>query len=471
MKKGDILNLKIEDVTFGSEGLARSSGKVVFVPGTLPGEEVEARIVKKKRDYIQAKVISFQKKSVNRQEAPCEHYPVCGGCKWQDVNYSFQLELKHRIVSETLRRIGGFENIPILPPLSAPEIFGYRNKMEFSFSAHRWILPEEPEPTIKSKDFTLGLHVPGRYDKVLDIDKCWLQSDFGNTILQSVKEFAQSSKKPCWHSYNHEGFWRYLVIREGKSTRQKMVNIVTFDHDVHLMNDLADHLLHVVPDLKSLVNNVTQSKGGSAFGEKEYILSGSSIIEEKIGDFIFEISANSFFQTNTKQAENLYKKTLEFAELSSKEIVFDLYSGTGTISIFLSQFAKKVIGIEVIESAVINAKQNAKRNKIENCDFILADIREEFRDVQSLIEKYGKPNVLIIDPPRAGIHPKSLKGILTLNPERIVYVSCNPSTFARDVKILCEDKYDLIQVQSVDMFPHTYHVELVGQIKKGNMSI
>lgn len=465
MKKGDILQLKIDSVTYGSEGIAREDGRIIFVDRTLPSEEVEVAIVKKRRDYAVAKIVSFQKTSKQRIEAQCTHFGTCGGCKWQDVNYDYQLELKQQIVQDTMQRLGGFSDVQINPIIPSPEVFCYRNKMEFSFASHRWILPGESDTLLKPKDFSLGFHIPKRYDKVLDIDKCWLQSDWKNSVLNEAKDSAIDSGFPPWDSKTHSGFWRYLVLKEGKNTGQKMVNIVTFEHKPGLMKSFSEKLLSVIPDLTSIVNNVKESTGGSAFGEKEYLLHGSSTIEERIGDCVFEISANSFFQTNTRQAENLFKITRDFASLTEESIVYDLYAGTGTISIFLSPYAKKVVGIELVESAVENAQDNAVKNKVTNCEFVLGDMKDILGDVASFSTQHGKPDVIIVDPPRVGMHPKSVSAILALQPTRIVYVSCNPTTFARDASLLCNSDYSLIQIQPVDMFPHTYHIELVGQFE------
>ncbi len=465
MKRGDILHLKIESVTYGSEGIARENGRVIFVDRTLPGEEVEVSIVKKRKDYAIARIVAIHKTSKQRIKAPCTHFGVCGGCKWQDVNYSYQLELKQQIVTEVLQRTGGFNEVLIHPIKPSPEIFFYRNKMEFSFSSHRWILSEETDPLLKPRDYSLGLHIPGRYDKVLDIDECWLQSEFSNRVLILVKKFAKNSGLPVWDTKSHSGFWRYLILREGKNTGQKMVNIVTREYHPEVMEQLTSMLVQDFPDLNSIVNNVKESTGGSAFGEKEYLLAGRQIIEDKIGDCLFEISANSFFQTNTKQAENLFQIIQDFAKLSKHSVVYDLYAGTGTISIFLASQVKKMIGVEVIESAVLNAKENALKNNVSNCYFILGDVKDIFGNSSGILSKYGNPDVVIIDPPRAGIHPKSISAISSLSPPRIVYVSCNPTTFARDARLLCDSGYSLKQVQPVDMFPHTYHIELVGQFE------
>ncbi|HDL17612.1 MAG TPA: 23S rRNA (uracil(1939)-C(5))-methyltransferase RlmD, partial [Bacteroidetes bacterium] len=249
-------------------------------------------------------------------------------------------------------------------------------------------------------------------------------------------------------------------------TGETMVNIVTFDHNAPLLQRLARALLEQLPELTGVVNNVTKSKGGSAFGEEEYLLAGKPVIREKIGDHVFEISANSFFQTNPGQAERLYQKALQFAGLTGEEIVYDLYAGTGTISLFLSDYTRCVVGVEVIESAVKDARNNAEKNGVNNCTFVLSDVRDEFREIKTITNNYGQPDVLVLDPPRAGVHPKSLQGILELQPERIIYISCNPATFARDAQVLCQNKYKLQQVQPVDMFPHTYHVELIAKLER-----
>jgi 23S rRNA (uracil1939-C5)-methyltransferase len=465
MKKGDLLQLKIDDVAYGAEGIARENGRVIFVERALPGEEVTARIVKKRRDFARARPVSHIQLSPHRVEAPCSHIAYCGGCKWQDVDYLYQLELKHHIVAESLGRTGGFPDVTVHPVVPSPEILAYRNKMEFSFAANRWILPEEEDPLAKPRNYALGFHIPGRFDKILDIDRCWLQSDWANGVLELVKQFALDSGQPAWDTRKHTGFWRYLVLREGKKTDQRMVNIVTYDHKPGLMKELTGRLLADFPELTGIVNNVTSSSGGSAFGEKEYPLAGSQTIDEKLGDYLFEISANSFFQTNTLQAEKLFQIVIDYAHLAKSETVFDLYSGTGAISILVSKHASKVIGFEAIPGAVENAKRNAARNQVNNCQFILEDLKDTFRGVKDPVNRFGEPEVVIVDPPRAGMHPKTVAGLSSLRPGRIVYVSCNPTTFARDVKMLCDSEYTLIQVQPVDMFPHTYHIELVAQLE------
>ena len=466
MKKGEILDIRIEQVAFGSEGIGRVDGQVVFVPGVLPGERVRVRVVQKRRDYLRARVEEWLETSPHRVQAPCAHFGVCGGCKWQDVDYSYQLELKRDIVSETLTRLGGFEGVPVHSTLPSPEIYGYRNKMEFSFSAQRWILPDEPDPLPKPRNFALGFHIPGRFDKVLDIDRCWLQSEPANSVLTAVKMFARESGLPAWDTRTREGFWRFLVIREGKHTGQMMVNVVTYDHRKELMQRLAERILGENPDITSLVNNVTTSPGGSAFGEQEFLIHGAPVIEEKLGGLVFEISANSFFQTNTLQAERLYAKVLEFSRLTGGEVVYDLYSGTGTISLFLAGRAGRVVGIEVVPSAIADAKRNARRNGIENCHFVAGDIAKEMKQAREIRSRHGRPDVVVVDPPRAGIHPRGIRGILELAPARIVYVSCNPATFARDARALVEGGYALRQVQPVDMFPHTSHIELVAELER-----
>lgn len=462
MKNGDVIQVDVDDVAYGSQGVGRLDGRVVFVEGALPGECVDARVFKKKRDFAMARATSWYTKSPHRAIAPCKHFGTCGGCKWQNAEYEYQLELKQRIAAETIRRLGEFSGVPVHPTIPSPDKFAYRNKMEFSFSTKRWILPEEMDEPAKPVDFSLGLHVPGRFDKVLDIDKCLLQNDFCNEVLEIVKRFATESELPPWDTRSRSGFWRYLVMRIGKNTDQTMINIVTYEHNHDLMLDLKRRLLDSFPGITSFVNNVTTSSGGSAFGEVEYLLHGLSTIDEKLDNFVFSISANSFFQTNTAQALNLFTTAKEYSGISGNEIVFDLYSGAGVISILLSPFAKSVVGIELNPSAIKNARSNAILNKTSNCHFVQADLK----DIGSEIgQEFGLPDIVVVDPPRAGLHPKAIQGILNMKPGRIVYVSCNPATFARDAKLICETDYQLIQVQPVDMFPHTYHIELVAQFE------
>lgn len=465
LKKGSELILKIESLAFGGKGVARVNDFVVFVANTLPKDIVLAKISHKKNSYAEAKCLQTLEESPLRIKPRCEYLPYCGGCQWQSLNYSSQLHYKRQQVVDSLERIGGFREINIAETIASEMLYSYRNKMEFSFSDRRWLLPNESCLDEKSTNFALGLHGPNQYAKVVDIDRCYLQSELSNAILREVKEFAQRSGFPPYSNKTHSGFWRFLVIREGKNTGEIMVNLVTSWENPQLMESLAITLIAKYPQIKSIVNNINSSRASVAFGEKERIIYGSDTILEKIGDFTFEISANSFFQTNTKQAERLYQKILEFADLKGDEIVYDLYCGIGTIAIFISKYVRKVVGIEIIEDAVRNAHRNCIRNGVKNCHFVLGDVKEELSNIEKLVIKFGRPHTVIVDPPRGGMHPKSVKELIKLAPNRIIYVSCNPTTMARDLKEFCEQRYKLQLVQPVDMFPHTAHIESITLLK------
>jgi len=464
VRRGEEIVLKIEDVAYGGLGVARVDGVVVFVEKGLPGQTVRARVVKKKSDYLTARILEVLEPADYEIPPQCSHFGVCGGCKWQNVTYEKQLEFKQKIVQDSLQRIGGFYGLSVQPTRPSPDVFFYRNKMEFSFSDRRWLLSNQ-EQEEKPKDFALGLHVPRRYDKIVDIDACYLQSEESNALLNLVKEFAMTSGLSPWSTADHTGFWRHLVIREGKHTGQRMVNVVTSEKDEAVMARLSGRILESKISISSFVNNINRSKGSTAFGEEEWTVWGEPLIREKLGDYDFEISANSFFQTNTRQAERLYDTVIELADFSGEEIVYDLYSGTGTISIYISKLVRKVLGIEVIEAAVQDARRNKALNQVENVEFVLGDVKDEMKRMEELVDVVGRPDVLIVDPPRAGLHPKSVQAIQKLAPEKMVYVSCNPTTLARDLAEW-KNRYTLRQVQPVDMFPHTYHIETVVLLER-----
>ncbi len=464
MRKGEEIVLKIEDVAYGGLGVARVDGVVVFVENGLPGQTVRARILKKKSDYLTARILEVQEHADYEVPPRCTHFGVCGGCKWQNVAYEKQLAFKQKIVRDSLQRIGGIYDIPVQPTLPSPDVFFYRNKMEFSFSDRRWLLSNQ-EQDDKPKDFALGLHVPRRYDKIVDIDACYLQSSESNGLLNLVKKFAWESGEKPWSTASHTGFWRHVVIREGKNTGQRMVNVVTSEKDEEMMAGLAEIILENEIPISGFVNNINRSKGSTAFGEEEWTVWGNRVIEEKLGSYRFKISANSFFQTNTHQAERLYDTVIDLVGFKGNEIVYDLYSGTGTISIYISKLVGKVLGIEVIEAAVQDARRNKTLNQVENVEFVLGDVKDEMKQIEELMNVVGRPDVLIIDPPRAGLHPKSVQSILNLAPKKIVYVSCNPTTLARDLAEW-KSRYELQRIQPVDMFPHTYHIETVTLLER-----
>ncbi len=470
LKKGAEIELDIESLAFGAKGVSRLNGYVIFVEDALPGQRVRAQIFKKKKGYADARPLAVIQQSPHFVEPRCRHFAECGGCLLQNLDYDTQLLSKQQQVKELLEHIGGLAVPPVSPVIGSPQIFFYRNKMEFSFSRQRWLTREEvASKDIKhAKDFALGLHTRNRYDKTLRIDECHLQSPLSNQILAVAREFTEKHALLPYTTAGHTGFWRFLVIREGKKTNETMVNIVTAEvaGGREAARQLAEKLLAEIPQLTTIVHNINRSKAQIAVGEEELVLHGPGYIRERIGPFVFQISANSFFQTNTEGAEKLYTVARDFAALTGDETVYDLYCGAGTISIFISRHAKQVVGFEIVPQAIHDAGVNCRLNNVTNCSFLLGDLKDELAQTPILTRRWGKPQVVIIDPPRAGMHPKVVQKIIELSPRRIVYVSCNPSTFSRDVKELSVQGYALTKAQPVDMFPHTSHIEVVGVLEK-----
>jgi len=471
LKKGSELDLEIESLAFGGRGVARLNGFVVFVQDALPGQRVRAQLLRKRGGYAEARVLQVIQQSPLFVEPRCRHFDDCGGCIFQNYDYAAQLEAKHRQIVETLKHIGGFEEIRILPPIPSPQIFYYRNKMEFSFSPQRWVTRAEIEKDVLTapKDFAVGLHVRDRYDKILTIEECHLQSEWSNGVLAAVRKFTEKHALRPYTTRDHSGFWRFIVLREGKHTGDRMINIVTAEHLTGRAEvaKLAQVLLQQFSETTTIIHNINRKKAQIAFGDEEVVLRGPGYIHERIGDFTFQISANSFFQTNTFAAEVLYGTAAEYAALTGNETVYDLYCGAGTISIYISRCARRVVGFELVPQAIHDATINSRLNGVSNCAFIEGDLKDELAQVSPITMKWGKPDVVIVDPPRSGMHPKVVGKLLDLAPQRIVYVSCNPATFARDAKELCRDAYCLEKVQPVDMFPHTGHIELVGLLVVG----
>ena len=459
VKKGQLLKLSISGIAFGGKGLARVDGLAVFVDKAVPLDVVIARIIKKKKQYAEARVDTLVEPSPFRINPRCIYSGFCGGCKWQFLIYDKQLVYKRQHVVDSLEHIGLIQDVLVHPTIPSPLIFGYRNKMEFSCSDRRWLLPDEMDLEDVDKGFAIGLHVPGTFYKVLDTKACLLQPELGNHILDDVRTFIKESDAPVYGLRSHKGFWRFLMLRHSAAYDQWMVNIITAAEDREKVQLLADQLTDKYPQIVSVVNNITSRKAGVAVGEFEIQLAGLSCIKDKIDSFEFEISSNSFFQTNTLGAERLYKTVKEYAGLSGRETVVDLYSGTGSIAIYLADSAKEVIGMEIVESAVTDAENNCRMNSISNCRFILGDIKK------SLSKVTVRPDVMIIDPPRAGMHKDVVRQVLEMAPIRIVYVSCNPATMARDLGMI-KDIYRVLEVQPVDMFPHTYHIESVARLER-----
>ena len=459
LKKGQTLEVEVTDIAYGGRGLARVDGVAVFIDQAVPGDRVLIRITRKKANFAEARVVDLLEASSHRIVPPCEYSGICGGCKWQFLQYDQQLIYKRQHVMDALEHIAKIKEVRVRPTIPSQLKFGYRNKMEFSCSDKRWLLPQELGRSDVDKGFALGLHVPGTFHKVIDTRACLLQPDLGNQLLGDVRTFIRSSHAPVYGLQSHKGFWRFLVIRHSVAYDQWMVNIITAEDDSKTMQPLTKLLTDRYPQVTSVVNNITSRKAGVAVGEIEHTLAGASVISDRIGGYDFEISANSFFQTNTRGAWELYKTVQEYAGLTGTETVLDLYSGTGTIPILLSEFCKEIIGVEISESAVADAEKNCQKNSVSNCRFILGDIRKCLEQIQL------RPEVLIIDPPRAGMHKDVVHQVLELGAERVVYVSCNPATMARDLAML-QEGYRLTAVQPVDMFPHTFHIEAVAKLVK-----
>ncbi len=467
IKRGDEVTLDITDAAFEGKSIARAEGLVVFVDGGVPGDTVRALVTKVKKQHAEARVVSVVKPSPMRTQPACEHFGTCGGCRWQHVSYPAQLEFKQRHVVDSLERIGGLKDFDVLPILGCDEPYWYRNKMEYSFAGFEWRSEKPVEGATNEEGMFLGLHVPQRYDKVLDIRECHLQSNISNRILAATRNFARGSGLPVYSSDRNEGFWRFLVIREARHTADRMVNIVTFEDRPAVMKEFASAVSSAAPEVTTIVNTLNRTRSQIAFGAEERIIAGPGTIQERLGPLQFTISAQSFFQTNTLQAERLYEAAAEFANLRQDDVVYDLYSGTGTIALYLSDRVRKVVGVESSASAVKDADANASRIGRTNCRFVLGDLKDRLAEHTSWMGEEGKPRVVITDPPRSGMHPDVVTALIRLGAERIVYVSCNPATQARDAKQLVEGGYRLEKIRPVDMFPHTYHIENVALFVRG----
>lgn len=459
VKKKQEISLDVTGLAFGGRGIARVDGYTIFVDGAVPGDRVMARIVKKKKSYAEARVLDLAEPSPDRTDAPCRYSGMCGGCKWQFLKYEKQLEYKREHVSEAMAHIGGLHGVEVFDTIASEKLFGYRNKMEFSCSDRRWLLPEELGDMDVEKSFALGLHVPGAFDKIIDIDRCFLHPEAGNRILGDARNYMKTSGLPAYGIRSHEGFWRFVMLRHSAYYDRWLVNLITSEDRPDAVLPLAEQLVAAHGSVAGVVNNISSKKAAIAVGDFEKPLAGRSVLHERLGDFSFEISANSFFQTNTRGAEALYETVSRFAGLSGGEFVVDLYCGTGTIGIWLSEAAGQVLGLEIVESAVMDARKNCRINNVDNCSFVAGDVR------QSLSAVERRPDLLVIDPPRAGMHKDVVEKVASMAPEKIVYVSCNPATLARDVSLLAAD-YRVEKIQPVDMFPHTYHIEAVAKLTK-----
>ncbi len=460
-KKEQKHEVTISDLAFGGTGVAHIDGMAVFVEGGIPGDRVWIQLVRKKKRHAHARVIDIVEPSPFRIDPPCPYHGYCGGCRWQFLEYDRQLEYKRSQVEQCLHHIAGMKDVFVHPAIPSSRIYGYRNKMEFTCSDRRWLLPHELGKEGIDRDFALGLHVPGTFHKVLDTENCLLQKETGNRILKEIRSFIRDSKFLPYGLKSHTGFWRFVVLRHSVARDEWMVNMVTAREENDEMKRLADRLLPRFETIGSVVNNVTDRKSGVAFGDYEVPVAGESAITETIGGYDFRISANSFFQTNSHQAVCLVETIRKYADLSGNETVVDLYCGAGTISINLSSYARAVVGVESVESAVEDARTNCLANGVSNCRFLSGDVGEVLPGIKDDFD------VLVVDPPRAGMHKNVVRHILAGGAHRMVYVSCNPSTMARDLHML-QEEYRIIEVQPVDMFPHTYHIECVVRLERQN---
>jgi len=463
VKKNSIHEVKIESLAFGGKGMTRIGNLAVFVRDALPEQHLRIKIIRKKKQYAEAIIEEILTQSPYYIPPPCPYFTDCGGCVLQNLEYLKQLSVKEQQVREVFTHLGGLNPV-ILPVKPAPEIWSYRNKMEFSAGPDRWIMKDKDSgaPT----DFAIGLHAPRRYDKILDIEACLLQDDERNRIFQVIRQKVKELGLPLYNSKSHEGYLRNIVIRKGHHTGEIMINLVTRDDTPERLSPVVEEVLNKFPHITTIVNNVTDSLGMTAFGKKQIVLHGSGIIHDRIGKISYEISANSFFQTNTFGAEQLYAVIEAFADLTGSETVWDLYCGTGSIALYLSQKAAKVVGFEMISDAVRNARRNAEKNSISNCHFFEANLDKFFQKSMDLIKKLPKPDVAVVDPPRAGLHPDFLKELILLDAPKIIYVSCNPASQARDLAELSSNGYSIDKIQPVDMFPHTAHIEAVALLNK-----
>ncbi len=464
-KKNHPIFENVEIIAAAAEGkaLARVDNMVIFVPNAVPGDIADIQITKKQKKFYEGKAVRFEKYSDKRTQPQCEHFGLCGGCKWQHMDYKWQLFYKQQQVTDALTRIGKVEFPEVIPILGSKEIFNYRNRLDFSFSNKKWLTIEELTSQQEIPDHNaLGFHIPGTFDKVLDINQCHLQGKLSEDIRKFVRDFSGKRKYDYFDIRIQAGFLRGLIIRTA-STGEVMVIISFFKDDLKNREELLSAVSEKFPQITSLLY-VINGKGNDTFNDlKVHTFSGRDYIFESMEELRFKIGPKSFYQTNSAQAYELYKVAREFAGLTGKENVYDLYTGTGTIALFVAKHAKKVVGIEMIEAAIEDAKQNAKLNNISNTEFFAADMKDMFN--ASFIAQHGKPDVIITDPPRAGMHEDVVHCLADSGAEKIVYVSCNPASQARDLALL-DGKYRIVKVQPVDMFPQTHHVENVVLLEK-----
>ncbi len=456
-------NVTITGIAAEGKAIVKLEDLVIFVPFVVPGDVVDLQLTRKKSSFAEARAVKFHEYSTQRSEAFCEHYGVCGGCKWQILPYSEQIRYKQQQVTDNLVRIGKIDIPEITPILGSEKTTFYRNKLEFTFSNKRWRTEQEIRSGEEFKDMNaLGFHIPGMFDKVLDINKCWLQDDISNRIRLEIRKFCSDNDYTFFDLRNQHGLMRNMIVRTS-STGEVMLIVIFYENDTQKHQALLSHIADKFPEITSLLYIINQKANDTITDQEVLVFKGNDHIFEEMEGLKFKIGPKSFYQTNSDQAYNLYKITREFAGLTGNELVYDLYTGTGTIANFVAHQSKQVVGIEYVPEAIEDAKINSQINKIDNTLFYAGDMKDILN--QEFINQHGRPDVIITDPPRAGMHDDVIKAILFAEPERIVYVSCNPATQARDLSLLGE-KYGVTKIQPVDMFPHTHHVENVVLLQK-----
>lgn len=470
-RKGDLIELDVLDTAEDDACVGKlPDGMVVFVRGLVtPGDRVKAIVTRVKKNYLEARLGEVIFPSPDRVEPVCAHYGVCGGCKWQHVRYEQQLAFKRKVVADALQHLGGFAQVEVAEPLASRAPYHYRNKVDFTFSNERFLLEEElPLPEgerTKPSDFALGFHRRGCFHKVIDIDRCHIASEASSRVLALTRKFFLRHRRPAYSTVTHQGFLRNLVVRHAGSTGELMVNLITSWHEPELMEGYLAHLLEGLGGaLTTLVNSTTSRKNLVAYGEELHMLHGAGTITEVLDGLTFTVSPNSFFQTNSDQALQLYRTVVRLADLGPGDVLYDLYCGTGSITLFAGRNCRAAFGFELEASAVEDARANAGRNGMQHCRFIATDMKH-LRE--AMIETGERPDVVITDPPRAGMHQKAVEVLRELSPRRIIYVSCHPGSLARDARALCEGGlYNLSSVQPVDLFPHTFHIESVACLNR-----
>ena len=464
-KKIILENITVTAYAAEGKALSKLDGKVIFISGAVPGDIADVLVTKNKKDWAEARVVEIREYSKERVTPFCPHFGTCGGCKWQMLPYEKQLQYKQQEVAQNLQRIAKVELPVILPIIGAADTVHYRNKLEFTFSNKRYLLPEEIKESLPGEEVlnepALGFHVPRIFDKVLDIRECFLMDGVNNAIRNTIRSFALENNYSFYDARQHTGWLRNIIIRYC-TTGELMVNICLNYDEVSERTKLFDHLLKEVPAITTLLYTINPKWNDSIYDLVPQVYHGKGFAIEKLENFQFKISPKSFFQTNTRQAEKLYAVARDFAGLGGNEVVYDLYCGTGSIGIFVSGQAKKVIGVEVIEDAIADAKENAAINNITHAEFFAGDVIKICN--ADFFKLHGRPDVIITDPPRAGMHEKLINKLLEIAAPKIVYVSCNTATQARDIGLLGE-KYAVEKIQPVDMFPHTHHIECVVLLK------